>query len=304
MRGSLVRNLLIVLSATALSGQTWVGGDADWKGLSIKFVVGAEPPARAPIEFSEAVIGQGVGGVDAVRRLIDDPVHKRSFGYELRLEPSADGRTAQIRIGPLRDPRHAVRNGWTAFGLPAGLAKYPVIPNLGVGDTVAIDLLINPATGQKIVDYLTLEGERGGPAKEHDFSLADVRLTLDRPRVWMGGPPLGWTKGKLLESTVNFQGRTSGNMVWIYLADHGRYLLSLFPNQKAGFQKNGQATRNTFTFRDGERDFYIECGGPVAPGEGPYNLYVQRDSAWLPRKTSDLVEIGSAPDAASVTGNR
>jgi hypothetical protein len=44
--------------------------------------------------------------------------------------------------------------GWTFLGLP----KYPAIPNVKQGGTVALDLLVNAATGQKVVDYRTCGG--------------------------------------------------------------------------------------------------------------------------------------------------
>jgi len=44
--------------------------------------------------------------------------------------------------------------------------KYPVIPNLKVGDTVALDLLVNPATGQKNrgLSHVAAQRRRGGAA--------------------------------------------------------------------------------------------------------------------------------------------
>ena len=116
-----------------------------------------------------------------MHHVISDSASKRQFGYDLLLEPSQDGNTVQLRIEPvkpLNPPLLSPLPGWTLLGLP----KYPVIPRVKVGDTVAIDLLVNPATGQKIVDYLTVV--RRTERAAHDFTLADaVKLTLRRAAI-------------------------------------------------------------------------------------------------------------------------
>jgi hypothetical protein len=275
--------LLSLLTAVTLHGQEnsiRLDGGPSWKGLSIRFSPRVEPDTSgASNELGGTVIdlrGRVIG-----QRFIDDPAHKRSFGYDVRLEPSANGNSAQIRIEPLHAAEHAVQSGWTRYGLPAGLPKYPVIPDLKVGDTVVLDLLFNPATGQKIVDYLTLV-RSGGPATEvaHDFSLADVQLSLNLP---------------------HFTG-TSAAFVWVYLKGHGRFILSLFPNEKFGFQKNGIVQANTVTLHDGSTVLRLNCDGPVAPGQGPYNLYVVHEPSWRPSSQSDSIQVGSADDAAWIVG--
>ncbi len=284
--GSSIVIVLLLSTAAALSGQEYlltVDGGPAWKGLSVRFVTRLEP-ATPGTPFEGSVIDSGVYG--NAQRFIDDAAHRRSFGYELQLEPSADATTAQLRIMPLHDAKHAVDNGWSQFGLPAGLPKYPAIPGLRVGDTVALDLLVNPATGQKIVDYLTLVKGRS-PQPVHDFSLNDIELSLDRPRILSGGSVL----------KDDFSGGASGNVVWIYLPGRGRFVLSLFPNPKLGFQKSGTVAGNLLTFHDGATELRLECKSPVAPGDGPYNLYVLRDPAWHPKGAGTAILTGAAGSA-------
>ena len=120
---------------------------------------------------------------------------------------------------------------------------------------------MNPATGQKVTDYLTVV-RRGevAPGTARDFSLADVELSLYQPRVLLNGKPV--------EATANFQNATAGAVVWLYLAGHGRFVLSLFPNEKLGFQKNGVAAAHAFVFREGSTEYRFECANAVAPGSG------------------------------------
>src|ERR1017187_8318189 len=235
---------MTALAATALWGQesTLSVGDPSWKGIEVRFLTKVEPSG-------ENARGQLPGAIiidhGRAHHLISDVAHKRKFGYDLRLETSDDGKTVQLRIEPLKfsDPRdYSVEPGWTLLALP----KYPVIPNLRVGDTVALDLLVNPATGQKIVDYLTLKRSerRAASVEAHDFSLADVQMILDPLRVQVNG--------KLVEVPASFQGGMSGNVVWMYLAGHGRFAPS--GPVPSGIPRPGRIGRPDFRLRRAVRD--------------------------------------------------
>src|ERR1035437_6565446 len=105
MRGSVLRAALLALAATALwaqEGSMSVDGGPLWKGFSVRFIARVEPPGSPAMEFGGAVIDPEVIGGGIAQRFIEDSVHKRSIGYDLRLEPSADGQSAQLRIEPDR----------------------------------------------------------------------------------------------------------------------------------------------------------------------------------------------------------
>src|SRR5258707_110663 len=140
---------LLVFAATAVWAQesNLSVSDPSWKGLEIRFATKIEPSKGISAGANSA--GRLPGGVvveaGRAQHLINDPAHKSYFGYDVSLEPAADGNTAQIRIEPLRPLRADLSGppGWTLLQLP----RYPVIPNVKVGDTVALDLLVNAATG-------------------------------------------------------------------------------------------------------------------------------------------------------------
>jgi hypothetical protein len=273
--------VLLALAATALWGQESklsVSNPA-WNGIEVRFLTKVEPPgenaqARLP---GAIIIEQG-----RAHHLIDDAVHKRTFGYDLWVTPEAGGNTVQLRIAPMKFANgkpYAVRPGWTLIELP----KHPVIPKVKVGETVALDLLVNSATGQKVVDYLTVTRQSLPPEQSaaHDFAVEDVELALRRPIVKVNG--------RVVASTTV---QTSGQVVWLYLPGHGRFSLSLIPNLKRGFGRHGAAAADAFTFRQGTTEYRVECSGPVAPGSGRYNLYVRREPGWYPGP-EDTFLVGS-----------
>lgn len=283
-----------VLAATGLWGQESKLSvyDSSWKGIEIRFVTKVEPPGE---NARDQLPGAIITDSGRAHHMINDPAHKRYFGYDVLLEPSEDGNTAQIRIEPLSHSSAgeiSAGAGWTLLALP----KYPVIPGVKVGDTVALDLLMNAATGQKIVDYLTLarHGSPDASQAARDFTLADVELSLMYPRVSING--------KWAEGTANDPGGTSGAVVWLYLAGHGRFVLSLLPNTKLGFQKNGVASADTLWFREGSTEYRVECGSKIAPGPGAYNLYVVHEATWRPGRPAEPFRFGSADKPEWVVG--
>jgi len=69
------------------------------EGIDVQFVTRVEPPGENP---RGRLPGAVITDAGRAHHIINDPAHKRSFGYDLRLEPSADGNTVQLRIEPLK----------------------------------------------------------------------------------------------------------------------------------------------------------------------------------------------------------
>ena len=288
-------SVVAFLSAAALCAQdiSMDGGPA-WRDFSILFTPKIEPASVAVGQLNSAVVDAAVTG--AAHRFIYDEKNKRAFGYDVSLEPSADGSTAQLRIEPLSDPQWAIRNGWAMWGAaPSGLPKYPVIPNLRMGDKIALDLLVNPTTGQKIVDYLTLIEVRAPIGPPHDFSLSDVLMKLDAPEVFVNGKPIP-NPGKPL-------GAVSGRAIALYAEGYGRVIFSLFPQPAPGFRRAGVVAGNTLTFRTGATEFRVVSRSPVAPGDGQYNLYLFSDPDWRPARATRPVTMAASGSAESFLRN-
>lgn len=281
---ALIRTVAALLAAaTAAFGVT--ASPAAWKGLEILFVSKMEPPGtHLP------------GGVfvtsDVVRHSIRDNLHKRAFCYDVALDPSPEANSAQIRIERCpADSRVSVGDGWTFLELP----KYPAIPGVKVGDTVALDLLVNPGTGQKIVDYLTLRrrGAMDLTRRPRDFQVTDADLMLFDPQVVLDGKPQGSIEG----------GGFAGPVVWLSVNGRGRFILSLLPNEKLGFRKSGVVSRDGLLIRDGVAEIRVNCSREIAPGEGTFNLYVLHDPDWRPKDPADR-RMGSADRPEYVIGKQ
>jgi hypothetical protein len=93
---------------------------------------------------------------------------------------------------------------------------------------------------------------------------------------------------------------------WLYVAGHGRYILSLTPRAELGFVKAGEVRGGLITFTLANDQFKVECPNAIAPGYAPYMLYVLRDPEWTPTATaqSGRALVGSVAPAEIVSLKR
>jgi hypothetical protein len=175
-----------------------------------------------------------------------------------------------------------------------------VVPDVRPGDRVEIDLLENPTTGQKVVDYFVFKPSNATAAAElspvRDLSLADVQLRLDDLRISVNGT--------VLDASTRVGGSISGAALWFYLPERGRFVMSLLPNPKLGFRRAGEVTNALLSFTDGSDRYDIKSTGRIAPASGRFNLYVVRDPEWRPtgsESNSPLV-VGAADRAEWLVG--
>jgi hypothetical protein len=177
------------------------------------------------------------------------------------------------------------------------LPGYPPPQTVYVGDTIALDLMENRSTRQKIVDYIRIQSREHlfssiqGTAR--DFSVEDAELRIAQPKVTLNG--------KALETEGNILPAVTGPLVWFTLPNRGRYVLSIAPHASLGFVKAGEIRADSLTFTLGGDTITLDCNGPIAPGYTPYNLYVFQDPTPRPsRNGQSFFEIGAAARAEAL----
>lgn len=235
----------------------------------------------ARIEPSDEFVPSGVIGKDdgRIHRFVPDRGQQRYFAYDLVAVASGSDRL-RVRIEPLSlaAPDFAtfalIEPTWKAVPL----LTFPLIPEVRAGDTVSIDLLRNPATGQRVVDTLTFTRPAGLPSlpavPARDFALADVDLRMENARVRLNG--------SLVEASAHVGGSVSGGVLWFYLRDRGRFMVSLTAARRAGFDRLGEVVDRTLVFSVGRDRYSVESSSSIVPGEGRFNLYVRYEPTWRP----------------------
>ena len=231
-------------------------------------------------------------------RFLRDRTQKKYFGYDIEVDAVNGEKAYLVSILPLSLGPERMRfedpDSWSALSLP----RYPPPQKVGWGDRIAFDLLINPETGQRIVEYLSIGDDpqrriaARGPAR--DFTVEDAELSLSRPRFAVNGKPL--------EATAKWSQSVTGRVGWIYLRPQGRFLFSLLPRGELGFRRAGEIRGSTLTFDWGADSYQLNCWGRIAPGSGAYHLYVFHDPVYRPRGRDAEAEflMGAADRAESL----
>ncbi len=189
------------------------------------------------------------------------------------------------------------------------------------GDKVEVPVWIDPKTGQKLVDIVEVQQSPPLMARQvivnpgmgmmrapmmvprtmptvptvegtaREFRAEDAEMRLVQPRVTMNGTPE--------VSTVRAGNVATGTLVWFYVPQHGRYILSLVPRPDLGFTKAGEVRGGAIQFKMEGDQFLLETYQPIAPGSAPYVLYVLHDKEWEPtaRNQADHLLFGSVSPA-------
>jgi hypothetical protein len=268
-------------------------GNASFDKFGFYFETYLDPgvPELANVGGGSTMDAKGI-----VHRYMLDHTRQMYFGYDAAVEVLPEPNTyrvtfSQLTMTPELAQRIRPESPFNWRPVPTPGWGSPTVLTIRGGEVVAMTLLTNSATGQKIVDYVTVQepalrpvtfGTVNTPPREfgyatgapRDFRAEDVRLRIREPRVSVNG--------KLDPSTVKAMDEVSGVAVWFYLPMRGRFILSLSPRPELGFQKAGEIRGTTLTFKIGSDSFTLISGAQIAPGAGAFNLYVLHQSSWLP----------------------
>lgn len=244
-----------------------------------------------------------------VYRVMIDRARRVYFGYEVRVEPLPQGGTYRVAFQQLDLTPETFKQmhiddpaSWKRLelGVPVGRPLFPfreAPDSVAVGDVIAVDLMTNQQTSQKIVDYVVIQGPNQSwsfdrlpvqrefaytPGTPRDFSVEDASLRLAEPRVSITFHGYGYSGGKIVETTFASDGEVSGPAVWFALRNRGRFILSLVPHPELGFQKAGEVRGTSLTFKVGTDILILNSAKTIAPGDAPFNLYVLQDPEWRP----------------------
>jgi polysaccharide export outer membrane protein len=148
---------VLACSAFAQSG-VLMNGDFVRSSVTFNYETKLEP-ATPP--FAGGFVGGSVTDPLAIHRYLAYNSEHKFFGYDLQVEREAATNTYRVIFLPLsitparlelKDP-----SSWAIVALPTLPSPQTVHP----GDSIALDLFVNPSTGQKIVEYLHFPKSEG-----------------------------------------------------------------------------------------------------------------------------------------------
>jgi hypothetical protein len=299
---------LCYLAHAQLWTSSWTNGGSPLVA-GVQFETRAEPASPAPTLVGGSngrLVYRGQTGYSAIHRYFHDDRDLTYAGYDLLIEQDTQPDTFQVTflelgIGPL----DFALGGPTAGG-PMDWKKLPPpeLPKARVahaGDKIDVTVWTDPNTGQKLVDTVQILQPPPGPrfpgmlrssvmaaprapaiptveGTARDFSAEDVEMHLVQPRVTVNGAQ---------EATPIRAGQgATGTLLWFYLPQRGRFILSLAPRRELGFAKAGEVRGGYIRFKMEGDAFVLESYTAIAPGNAPYTLYVLHDREWTPTAAS------------------
>jgi len=264
--------------ASSADGQPGVLGGAGtycsdgWK-FSVSYAV--DPPLSPGQHLS--ITGQTdvmhtdakAGRPDIFHRFLTDPTSKTYWGYDVEVEPMNEPGSARLRFKPfsLRADQLAKEYHAAEFrALPT--PQFPV-ESFQSGQTIAVDVLMNPATGQRVVDYIEVSFEPiriPSDAEPRDFQASDVLLHVIAPSLRVNGVQV--------PAAVVASAMVARKLVWLAIPGHGRFLLSLTPYDGYAFQKAGVARAFGLSFSLNGTRYEWVTRQATTETSGNWNLYV------------------------------
>jgi hypothetical protein len=244
-----------------------------------------EPPGPGTVrpKFSGGIVVYA----EVFHRYMADMESRQLFGYDIRVEPGGGANMLRVTFSPLTLTAAKLKlkepATWTMLPSP----KFPLPQLVADGDRLALDLLVNPSTAQKVVDYVRIGAGRyyegitvAGPAR--DFTVQEAELRLVQPEVLVDG-----------EARAKIGGSVTGSVGYLIIPGQGRFIFSLAPYQELGFLRSGEVRGDFLSFQWGSSTYKLRCKGKIAPGPSAYHLYVLHD----PKPSGNEILVGSSDRA-------
>ncbi len=156
--GSLVLAIASYGAALAQNGYL-MNGSADWNGITLAFET-VLYPSTPPM--AEGFVGGNITDSSAIHRYLFYNSQQTYFGYDLFVEPVPKTEFYKVTFRPLSvaDPKRLEISHPESWKM-VPLSGYPAPQTVHAGDTVELELFKNPATGQKIIEYVRVLGQKG-----------------------------------------------------------------------------------------------------------------------------------------------
>lgn len=300
----------MALDVAAQDRPVWQSGVSFRDGTVIKMGVGFLPAGALEVSPSTVVVG----------KTLPDETDSHPFIRILRLD---DGRVAmyEVRVRPLKQkrqfevklrsvtptPQEAKDWGVDAARVESSfLRNYEAPIIVDNGDTLAIEVMRNPRTSVKLVDYFLIsdrpvpevENSRERLAKQAKvLATEDIELSL-----------FGFEIRKNGKSILKREGGMRGRFVWLDMPDIGRFIFSLTPNSEAGgFLKAAYVTSQQISFSHGADQYDLITNEPIIHASGVYDVWMLFDPTFTlpisnPFKGQNGFSSGAADNFPGVKG--
>jgi hypothetical protein len=238
----------------------------------------AESQSLASLLYSQALADEN----RIIHRVITDADRRIIFGYDLWVNSDPITRKFSLAVMPadeafrrtfLKDPTKRPEDLFATF---PDSTKPQMLDD---GDAVSLELLVNQEAGIKIVDVVRVTFDssrlldRPLESAPRDFTLDAISMTVKNYELLIDGGRAGKGHAKFA---------CTGALLWFYVPDRGRFIISLVPREGYAFQKIGLLDRNRIEFYVNNQHFEWLSSELVLPNGGTWNIWVLHDPNYTP----------------------
>ncbi|MGI8554752.1 MAG: hypothetical protein ACR2LT_00110 [Pyrinomonadaceae bacterium] len=268
-------------------------GQAQWSarsfanGITVATATKITPKNPPKPLFSSYDTAAADGNI--IYRILKDDKNKIYFGYDLEVKEAGETGKYTVFIKPLSSESAKKSAGVEGYKSNI-LHKYPDAFEVNEGDTIALDVMENPNTKEKVVDYIKIF-YKPAPFTDffaeripiRDFTINDVELKLTKFEVFADN-----------QSILKSGSSAGGANLTLYLKGKGQFIFSLFPRAGYDLQKIGAIEGNKILFKYNGVDYKIVSGEPIIGIGGHWNLWVLHNSNYKPEFSPDeAYEVGA-----------
>jgi len=238
----------------------------------------AESQSLASLLYSQALTDEN----RIIHRVITDADRRIIFGYDLWVNSDPITRKFSLAVMPadeafrrtfLKEPTKRLEDVFATF---PGSTKPQMLDD---GDAVSLELLVNQQTGMKIVDVVRVTFDssrlldRSLESPPKDFTLDAIAMTVKSYELLLDGGQAGKGRAKFA---------CTGALLWFYVPDRGRFIVSLVPREGYAFHKIGVLEGNRIEFYVNGQHYEWLSSEPVLPNGGTWNIWVLYDPNYTP----------------------
>jgi hypothetical protein len=311
--GLSVLTALMAFEVSAQDRPVWQSGVSFPDGTVIKMGVGIVPAGA--LDIGDVGSGSVVGMMAPNEPDVHPFIRKLKLGdgrfaiYEVRVKPLKERSQFEVTLRPVTlTSKYAKEwNVDSARVESSFLRNYEKPIVVDDGDTLAIEVLGNPRTGARLVDYFLIshrpvpevQNNRGILAKQaRSLAMDDIELSA-----------FGFDVRRNGKSIYKSEGGIRGRFIWLDVPGVGRFLFSLTPrSESGGFVKAAYVTGQQISFSHGPDQYEVVTTEPIIPASGVFNLWMLFDPTFSSpspnpfRGEGDEFSFGAADDFPGVKG--
>jgi hypothetical protein len=304
-----------VFAATVLMLPCFAGGEAvvaqerpTWgpavsfpNGTFIQTGIGTVPPGEAGMTVSNTSVATAASSTreQGVFRRILRLSDGRAVVYEITVKRLDEGNQFEVTLGTWTPTPEQAREMEIDLSLVETkfLSNYSAPLTINDGDTLALDVLVNPRTGVKLVDYFRITsrppvvrrsiGDMSATARP--VEIGDIEFFVENYELRLNGKAIYSSKGGM-----------GGRFIWLDVPQTGRFIFSLTPLSEAdGFHRSAYLTRQQIVFTSGADKYELTSERPIIPASGVFHLWVRLDPTFTfpspaAHQIGDYFSVGAA----------